>query len=136
MSKSQNRKRPSEVELQVLSVLWDGGEATARQVLDLLPDGKPRAYTTVLSTMQVMETKGLVSRRSHGRSHIWKADVSQDDVTRPLIRDLVRNVFSGRPAAVVQQLLGGDEPISDEELAEIRQLLDAHRNDQITPSKP
>lgn len=126
MSHSSKSKKPSELELQVLGVLWDREQATAREVLEALPDGKPRAYTTVLSTMQVMEKKKLLSRSSEGVAHLWRAAVSRDEVTVPLVRNLVRNVFGGRAAAVVQQLLG-DDAVSDEELAEIRDLLDRHR---------
>jgi predicted transcriptional regulator len=51
--------QPAEFELQVLGVLWEHGPSTVREVLERLPDGKPRAYTSVLSVMQVMQKKGL-----------------------------------------------------------------------------
>ena len=135
MSNPSIRKKPSELELQVLGVLWDRGEATTRDVLEALPDGKPRAYTTVLSIMQVMEKKQLLTRTSEGVAHIWQAAVTRDEVTAPLVRDLLRNVFGGRPAAVVQQLLG-DRKVSPEELAEIQKLLDSHSTDSSEPSTP
>ncbi|NRB73470.1 MAG: BlaI/MecI/CopY family transcriptional regulator [Verrucomicrobiales bacterium] len=125
MGKESKRKKPSELELQVLGVLWERGEATTRDVLEALPDGKPRAYTTVLSIMQVMEKKALLTRSSEGVAHIWGAAVTRNEVTGPLVRDLVRNVFGGNSAAVVQQLLGGRK-VSSEELAEIQRLLDSH----------
>ena len=125
MGKESKRKKPSELELQVLGVLWERGEATTRDVLEALPDGKPRAYTTVLSIMQVMEKKALLTRSSEGVAHIWRAAVTRNEVTGPLVRDLVRNVFGGNSAAVVQQLLGGRK-VSSEELAEIQRLLDSH----------
>ena len=52
--------KPSDLEMQVLSVLWERGPSTAREVLEAMPDGKKRAYTSVLSVMQVMEKKGLL----------------------------------------------------------------------------
>ena len=125
MGKESKRKKPSELELQVLGVLWERGEATTRDVLEALPDGKPRAYTTVLSIMQVMEKKALLTRSSEGVAHIWGAAVTRNEGTGPLVRDLVRNVFGGNSAAVVQQLLGGRK-VSSEELAEIQRLLDSH----------
>ena len=60
--------RPSELELQVLAVLWREGALTAREVSACMPDGKARAYTTVLSVLQVMEKKGLVKHRPDGRA--------------------------------------------------------------------
>ena len=58
--------RPSGVELQVLAVLWDKGPSSVRAVLEAMPDGKDRAYTTVLSVMQVLEKKGLVGHTAAG----------------------------------------------------------------------
>ena len=51
--------KPSDLEMQILSVLWDRGASTAREVLKAMPDGKQRAYTSILSVMQVMEKKAL-----------------------------------------------------------------------------
>ncbi len=115
--------KPSETEFQVLSVLWRKGPLSARQVLDLLPDGKKRAYTTVLSILQVMEKKGLVSHQREGLTHIFAPKVSKRQVLRPLLRNLLNNIFGGRPAEAVQHLLD-EADISAEELAEVRRLLD------------
>ena len=60
------RPRPSELELQVLSVLWDRGPLPVRAIRELLPDGKDRAYTTVLTLLQILEKKGLVGHTSQG----------------------------------------------------------------------
>lgn len=128
MKKEIPGKQPSELELQVLSVLWETSEATAREVSESLPDGKKRAYTTVLSVMQMMEKKGLVTRTSEGVAHIWSATVSRNEVTVPLVRKLKRNVFGGSASAIVQQLLGGDK-VSPEEIAEIRTILDEHESE-------
>nr|MDQ3624656.1 BlaI/MecI/CopY family transcriptional regulator [Verrucomicrobiota bacterium] len=72
-----------------------------------------------------MERKGLLTRSSEGVAHVWRPKVSRREATAPLIKNLVRNVFGGRVAPVLQQLLG-NQPVSDEELAEIRQVLEAH----------
>lgn len=116
---------PSPLEMQVLSVCWERGPSTVREVLEALPDGKARAYTTVLSVMQVMEKKRLLSHTSQGNTHIYEARVTRDEVTRPLLRNLVRDVFGGSPAAALQQLLAGNR-ISREELDEIRKLIAEH----------
>ena len=57
------KHQPAEFELQVLGVLWEHGPSTVREVLERLPDGKPRAYTSVLSVMQVMQKKGLLAAK-------------------------------------------------------------------------
>jgi predicted transcriptional regulator len=116
---------PSPLEMQVLSVLWERGPATVREVLEAMPDGKARAYTTVLSVMQVMEKKALLSHTSQGNTHVYQARVSRDSVTGPLLRNLVRDVFGGNPVMALQQLLAGNR-VSREELSEIKKLIAEH----------
>ena len=114
--------RPSDLELQVLSVLWGKGEATVRDVLGALPDGKKRAYTTVLSVMQVMEKKGLLCHKRDGLTHVYRPKVKRGRVLKPLMQNLVKTVFGGSPSAAVQYLLG-DGKVDAQELSEIRRLL-------------
>lgn len=114
--------RPSGLELQVLSVLWERGPSSARDVLEAMPDRKPRAYTTVLSVLQGMEKKGLITHTAQGPAHIFQARVRRREVLGPLMKDMITNVFSGRPGeAMIHLLQQGD--LSSEELAEIRRLL-------------
>ena len=115
--------KPSELELQVLSLLWQQGPCTARRVQELLPDGKSRAYTTVLTVMQVMEKKGLVSHTRDGLTHVYKPAVSKRQVMRPMLRGLVQRVFGGSTSAAVQQLLD-ETRVTDEDVAKIREMLD------------
>jgi BlaI family transcriptional regulator, penicillinase repressor len=119
--------KPSDLELQVLSVLWKKGSATVRQVLEAIPDGKTRAYTTILSTMQVMEKKGLILRAgAKGLTHIFQAGVTRRQVLGPLFQNLIRNVFGGSPSAAVQHLLR-ETDISDQDFTEIDKLIHDHR---------
>lgn len=117
--------RPSELELQVLAVLWREGASTAREVSEYMPDGKRRAYTTVLSVLQVMEKKGLVKHRPDGRAHRYSASVTKRQVLGPMLRQLVSNVFGGSASTAVQHLLA-ENKVSAEELDEIRALIAEH----------
>lgn len=119
------KNQPSNLELQVLSVLWDRGPATAREVLEAMPDGKRRAYTTILSVMQVMEKKGLLTHSSKGTAHVFKPTVTQRQTLGPILKGLVSNVFGGRVSAVMQHLLD-ESNVDESEFAEIRRLLDEH----------
>ncbi len=114
--------KPSELETKILSRLWDDGPLTAREVLESLPDGKERAYTTVLSVLQVMEKKGFVGREREGLTDRWHAAVKRDAVMGPVLRRMVDHVFSGRPSAVLQQLLQ-HTPVDREELRSIKKLI-------------
>ncbi len=90
--------RPSELELQVLGVLWDRGPSSVRAVLEAMPDGKDRAYTTILSVMQTLEKKGLVRHTQQGPANIYHSKARRDQVVEPLMKDLLRNAFGGNPA--------------------------------------
>jgi len=117
------RPEPSDLELQILATLWERGPSTAREVLGALPDGKDRAYTSVLSVMQVMQKKGLLAvGERRGLANVYEPAVSKRQVLRPLLHGLVQRVFGGSPAAAVEHLLDANA-VSEEELAAIRALL-------------
>jgi predicted transcriptional regulator len=118
-------REPSRLEMQVLSVLWQRGPSTVRAVLEVMPDGKARAYTTILSVMQALEKKGLVSHVAEGNAHVYQAQVSRQEVAGPLLRGLVRQVFGGSAATVLQHLLA-EERLSRLELDEIKEIIARH----------
>jgi predicted transcriptional regulator len=113
---------PSEVELQVLSVLWERGTASVHDVRAAMPDRKDRAYTTVLTVMQNLEKKGLVTHTQQGQANIYRAAVKRQQVLRPLMKGMLANVFGGSPAQVLQCLLDSTRVDADE-LEEIRRVL-------------
>ena len=122
--------KPSDLEMQILSVLWDRGASTAREVLEAMPDGKRRAYTSVLSVMQVMEKKGLLKHTNRGVAHVYSPAVSKKKIIRPFMHKVVNEVFGGRPSAMMQALLA-ETPVSDDEMARIHKLLK-----QVKKNKP
>jgi len=119
--------------MQVLSVLWRRGPSTVRQVLEVMPDGKARAYTTILSVIQVMEKKGLVSHVAEGNVHVYQARVSSQEVTGSWLRGLVRQVFGGSTATALQHLLAA-ERISRGELEEIKEIIARHEQRGPAPA--
>jgi len=114
--------QPSDLELQVLAVLWKTGPTTARRVMDSLPDKKKRAYTTILTVMQVMERKGLVRHTRDGMANVYEPTVTRGQVMRPIMRGWVTKIFGGSPSAAVQQLLSETE-IDEAELAKIQAIV-------------
>lgn len=117
---------PSDLEMQILSVLWDKGPSTARQVLKAMPDGKKRAYTSILSVLQVMEKKKLVNHTSKANSYIYKPLKSKETIIKPFMKQLVNHVFGGSRLNLVQSLLGSSR-LSEKELAELEKLLDQNK---------
>ena len=117
---------PSNLELQALSVLWHDGPSTVGDVLNALPDGKDRAYTTVLSVMQSLERKKLVKRTRSGRAHVYEASHSQDQIAGRAVGDFVTNAFGGRLGEAVLALLSAGT-LTPEEKSNIERELQRHK---------
>lgn len=116
------QRRPTDAELAILQVLWEGGPATVRQVHDAM--GGKGAYTTVLKTLQIMADKGLVLRDTSQRSHVYAPVHPREETQGSLVRDLVSRAFGGSTAGLVRRALS-EKPTDPEEIAAIRALLDA-----------
>ena len=88
--------QPTDRELEALKVLWERREATVRDVCDALNQrGADLAYTTVLSLLQVMEQKGLVSHRRDGKAYVYVPLVERDQTFRELAGGFLERVFDG-----------------------------------------
>lgn len=111
---------PTDAELRILRVLWDRGPATVREVFEEL--GDDRGYTTILKLLQIMDEKGLVTRRRDERSHVYSAAVEREPTQRALLRNLAEKAFAGSSDALVLRALS-TRGASQKELAEVRKLL-------------
>jgi BlaI family transcriptional regulator, penicillinase repressor len=120
--------RPTDAELAILSVLWERGPSTVRDVHDELNVHTVTGYTTVLKLLQIMTEKGLVVRDETQRAHIYEARYSEQKTQRQLLSDLVDRAFGGSSAKLVMQALSGRKANSDE-LNAIRNLLDRLEGD-------
>jgi BlaI family penicillinase repressor len=116
------QNRPSNLEMQALSVLWEHGPLSARAVMEKMPDKKPRAYTTILSVLQVMEKKGLVTHETEGNRHVYAPKAKQQAVVGSMLKTMVKNIFGGSASTAMQHLLE-TTPVSQEEIVQMRQLL-------------
>jgi len=117
---------PSNLELQALSVLWERGPSTVATVLGALPDGKDRAYTTVLSVMQNLERKRLVLRQRAGRAHVYRPAQPQQDIVGTATRDFLTNAFGGRLGDAVLAILSAGD-LTPEEKTNIERELKRHK---------
>ena len=112
---------PTPGELEILRILWERGPSTVREVLELVP--QERAYTSVMSLLNVMTEKKLVTRKAEGRAFRYTAKLKPDQTEGKIVGHLLDRVFSGSTTALVARLLEQSQP-SSEELAEIRKLID------------
>lgn len=118
---------PTDRELDALKVLWDRGEATVRDVADAMnARGADLAYTTVLSLLQVMEQKGLVSHRRDGKAYVYLPLIERDSTFRQIAGGFLERVFDG---AVDEYLVHALEsrPLKPKELDELQAMIDAAR---------
>ncbi|MDQ2822958.1 MAG: BlaI/MecI/CopY family transcriptional regulator [Pseudomonadota bacterium] len=114
--------KPTAAELDLLQTLWPLGAGTARQVHDAMQAGRPDVtYATVLRLMQIMHTKGLLSRDDSQRSHVYAPAQAQDSLQTNLLKDLIQKAFSGSAKALVLAALRSG--ISKKEREEIERLL-------------
>jgi len=117
-----NTTLPSDLELQALTVLYTAGPSTVATVLDLLPDGKPRAYTTILSVMQSLERKGLVRASREGRAYVYHPTRNRERIVSPLAKEFVQNAFGGSVGDAILQILSTGALTPDEKSAVEREL--------------
>ena len=117
--------RPTDAELEILTVLWTRGPSTVRDVHETIIQRKPAQYTTVLKLMQIMADKGLVKRDESERAHKYEAARSKEKTQRQLAGDLLHRAFEGSAKSLVIGALSAQKA-SKEELAEMRRLLDEY----------
>jgi BlaI family transcriptional regulator, penicillinase repressor len=122
--------QPTDRELEALKVLWERGEATVRDVGDAINqrggDG-PLAYTTVLSLLQVMEQKGLVSHRRDGKAYVYAARIEEAKTYRELAGEFLERVFDGAVGEYLVHALGSRR-LKASEIAELEGMIaDAKR---------
>jgi BlaI family transcriptional regulator, penicillinase repressor len=114
--------KPTKAELEILNILWESGQATVKEVHDIINRRKPSAYTTVLKTMQIMRDKGLVKHNDRDKAHIYRAAQKQDMVRKKLARDLADRAFGGSRLSLIECLLEA-KAASAEEVKELRRLV-------------
>ena len=127
-------RNPGDLQLAILEVLWQRGEATVTQVhTDLLPTRGPRP-TTISTTLSKMEKRGLVSHRDEGRTYVYRAMVQKGEIRRSMMTDVIERAFSGRAADMVSMLLreGDFDP---DELDELRAQLAARVDEMSGPAR-
>ena len=116
-------QRPTDAELEILTVLWSRGACTVRDVHEVIAKRRPAQYTTILKLMQIMAEKRLVHRDEQNRAHVYQASRPREWTQRQLAGDLLERAFGGSAAEMMMGALGARKA-SKKELAEIRRLLD------------
>lgn len=116
----------TELQLSLVRVLWERGEATVLEVQEALAPERPLAQTTVATLLSRLEKKGLLTHRSEGRQYVYRAVVSEQEVRRSMVdefSDIAEELFRGDVAALVSHLLTARD-VAPHDLARVKELIE------------
>ena len=112
----------TELQLAILRVIWDKGEATVQDIWEALHAERGLAQTTVATMLSRLERRGVVTRRAQLRQYHYRAAVTEQEVQHSMVGELTERLFDGDVTAHVQQLLNGAD-VSPGDLAKIRDMI-------------
>ena len=122
----QKSKMLTDVELELMTILWRIGEGSMAGFMAELPDGRDLAYTSVSTILRILEQKKILKTRKEGRGHIYIPLLSKSDYEAKTVMHIVENVFEGAPVTLIRTLLDTVN-LKDDELEEIRQIISKNR---------
>lgn len=112
----------TEVELELMQIIWELGEASVNDVLASLKPERKLAYTSVSTILRILEQKKFLRTRKEGRGHIYIPKLSKQEYEARSLKQLVDKVFDGTASALVRRLIDTDQ-LSEKELQEVKALL-------------
>ncbi|MCY2964380.1 MAG: BlaI/MecI/CopY family transcriptional regulator [Planctomycetota bacterium] len=115
--------QPTEVELQILRILWELGPSPVREIHARLQTEKETNYSTTVKMLSIMLDKGLVKRDENAQPHIYRPVQSREKTGQRMVSDLIEKVYDGAAMSLVLQALANSKA-TPAELAEVRRLLD------------
>ena len=124
---TEEKIRLGELQLKILKVLWQRGEASVSEVHDDLGDSESLAYTTVATMLRKMEARDLVSHRTVGRKFIYAAAIEEAAVSKSLAHDVLDKVFEGSLSNMVHHLLTTRD-VDAKELRRLEELIEKKKS--------
>ncbi|MCG8649823.1 MAG: BlaI/MecI/CopY family transcriptional regulator [Pirellulales bacterium] len=124
-------QHPTELELEILKILWDQAPLAVRDVrarLELKAD-RSLAHSSVITMLNIMHRKGFLKRRKVGKAFLFSPKVEKESVTGRMMGDLLTRAFDGSPTAMVLNLIETADLDADE-LAELRRLINRKSKEQ------
>jgi predicted transcriptional regulator len=124
------RKKSSnltDAELRLMEVLWQKGTATVSEVVERLPNRIPLAYSTVLTTLRILENKGYLRHSKDGRAFVYRPIVGREQARESAITHLLRRFFENSPELLLLSLIQGKK-IDSRELARLRKRIEEDKS--------
>jgi len=115
--------QPTEVEMQILRILWELGPSPVREIHRRLHAAKGTNYSTTVKMLAIMLQKGLVKRDENAQPHVYRPAVTRAKTGKRILDDIIEKVYGGSAMALVLQALSSGKA-TREELDEVRRLLD------------
>jgi len=125
----KDKRLLGKLELMIMQVVWETGEATVRQVRNAIAQKRDLAYSTVMTMMRKLEQKGVLTHRTEDRTYVYRPLVSRGDVERSMLRDLLQNVFGGSYQQLINALVE-HENLPKEELIRMAQQVGMSAQDE------
>ena len=120
----------TEAELRLMKLLWVRGESAVADLVEALPEGEPLAYTSVLTTVRILEKKGYVEHRQEGRAFLYRPCVAEHEASRSEVQHVMRRFFGDSREQLLLSLLG-DKEMGADELERLRQAIAAAPDDAV-----
>ncbi len=112
----------TEAELRLMEILWQKGEATVGDVVDALPPEEPLAYSTVLTTMRILEQKGYTRHRKKGRAFLYAPVVDRNAARKSAVKFVLRRFFDNSTESLLLNILE-NEHIDPAELERLKKMI-------------
>ena len=112
----------TKAELRLMKILWDRGESTVTEMVAAISAEEALAYTSVLTTIRILDTKGYVSHRQDGRAFLYSSCIGQIEASRSEVRHVLQRFFGNSRERLLLSLLGDDE-ISPGELSRLKEAI-------------
>jgi predicted transcriptional regulator len=112
----------TQAELRLMRVLWARGESTVAEMVTATADEGALAYTSVLTTIRVLENKGYVAHRQEGRAFLYSSCIGEQEASRSEVRHILQRFFGNSRERLLLSLLG-DEDISPDEVKRLKEAI-------------
>lgn len=113
----------TEAELRLMDVLWKKEAATVSDVVGALPGTAPLAYSTVLTTLRILERKGYVSHEKEGRAYVYQPVVGREEARRSVVRYMMSRFFNNSPEALMLNIVE-NEAVDGDVLDRLKRMVD------------
>ena len=104
----------TQAELRLMKVLWTRGESSVADLVTACADENPLAYTSVLTTVRILDQKGYVTHRQEGRAFLYSASVAENEAGQSEVRNVLQRFFGNSRERLLLSVLGDDEITADE----------------------